>query len=88
MVEVRVSLKEALLGFKLVLNHLDRHEVKIERENAVTAPGTVLKIAGEGLIRTDEDGAVTETGALLVTVWVDFPRSLNEEQTTLAKSLP
>jgi len=88
-VEVHVSLREALLGFTRTLTHLDKHTVTIERRAAITPPSTVLRIPGEGLVRTDEDGAVTSTGALLVMVHVDFPSSLTSEQKVwAANALP
>ena len=86
--EVRVTLKESLLGFTTTITHLDRHTLKLER-SAVTPPGTVLRIAGEGLVTADADGMVDQqkTGDLLVTVWVDFPRTLSDEAEQWARAV-
>ena len=86
--EVRVSLKEALLGFRTTLTHVDGHTVSIERRNTVTAPGTMLRIPGEGLVKVDADGVVEAeaTGALVLTVQVDFPSQLSEDAAAWAQS--
>ena len=86
--EIAISLKEALLGFRSSLTHLDGHVVTIRRDERVTAPGTVLRVAGEGLAHADADGVVDDgaTGALVLTVRVDFPRQLSEQAAAWAQS--
>ena len=87
--ELQVSLRESLLGFTTVIAHLDGHTVRIER-TGVTAPGTVLRVAGEGLTRTDDEGVVVgEPGALLVRITVAYPDRLSDEAKQWAeKALP
>lgn len=47
-VTVKLTLQEALLGFKKKIKHLDGHFVKIEK-NGVTQPEEVQRISGEGM---------------------------------------
>ena len=76
-----------MLGWSRTITHLDGHTVKVERKDTVTPPGAVVRIAGEGLVQTDEDGAVVATGVLLVVVTVDFPASLSEEAKKWAREV-
>jgi DnaJ-class molecular chaperone len=46
--EMKISLKEALLGFTKTVVHLDGHEVKLTA-NKVTKPMEIQKIKGEGM---------------------------------------
>lgn len=46
--KVDITLKEALLGFKKKVKHLDNHFVRIDREG-ITKPGEVQVIKGEGM---------------------------------------
>ena len=39
--KVTINLKEALLGFVKEINHLDGHEVELDRFGKVTKPGLV-----------------------------------------------
>ncbi len=74
--DLRISLKDALLGFKRTLTHVDGHAVVVER-TGVTQPGAVITIPGEGMPRHQQG---SEAGALHVTIIVDFPGELTEEQ--------
>ena len=77
--ELTISLRESLLGFTVVIPHLDGHAVKVERRG-VTKPGATLQIAHEGLSRTDDDGVeVGEAGSLLVRVSVAYPDAISAE---------
>lgn len=44
-----INLKEALLGFKRTIKHLDDHEVTIDREDKITKPGLMERFKGEGM---------------------------------------
>ncbi|CAD8182611.1 unnamed protein product [Paramecium octaurelia] len=46
--KVEITLKEALLGFKKKIKHLDNHFVRIDKEG-ITKPGEVQIIKGEGM---------------------------------------
>lgn len=73
--EIFISLKEALLGFKREIKHLDEHLVPVER-NSVTQPGFVIKINGEGMPKHQR----SEKGDLYVKVNVLMPNDLTEMQ--------
>jgi len=45
---LEITLKDALLGFTTIIDHLDDHEVEIS-ETQVVSPGQVRKIKGEGM---------------------------------------
>ena len=61
-------------------------QVRIERRG-VTPPDSVLRVASEGLVKTDDEGAeVGEAGSLFVKVLVDFPRELSEQAREWAAS--
>lgn len=44
-----LSLPDALLGFVDVFSHLDGHNVTVLRPKAVTQPGQVVTVKGEGM---------------------------------------
>jgi len=75
-VVVKLSLREALLGFKKRLGHMDGHEVVIQRD-AVTQHGFELKVEGEGM---PVHNVPSEKGDLYVTFHVALPRSLTDRQ--------
>jgi len=70
-----ISLKEALLGFKREIKHLDDHLVLIKRDTVIQ-PGEVLKIRGEGMPKHQS----SEKGDLYIKVDVFFPNNLTEKQ--------
>jgi DnaJ-class molecular chaperone len=74
--EMRLTLKEALLGFTRSVKHLDNREVVIEH-NGVTQPFEVRKIAGEGM---PVHNFPSQSGDLFVKYIVDLPRQLNDDQ--------
>jgi DnaJ-class molecular chaperone len=76
--EVAISLRESLLGFQKNVTHLDGRVVTIaSRPGAVTRPGEVLVLKGEGMPRHN---FASEFGDLRVTVSVEFPKKLSAEQ--------
>lgn len=75
----RLSVKEALLGFKRTVNHLDGHQVTFEREG-VTRPEFVMKIQGEGM---PVHNVPAEYGSLFVKFVVDYPKTLTSKQKDL-----
>jgi DnaJ-related protein SCJ1 len=74
--ELRISLREALLGFRKALTHLDGRKVWVE-SHGVTQPGAIITLANEGMPRHQQG---SQAGALHVTVSVDFPAQLTPEQ--------
>ena len=73
---VKITLKQALLGFTKELEHLDDHVVYINKKK-VTKPGEVEKIKGEGMPMYDYS---SEQGDLYITYEVEFPKTLSSEQ--------
>ena len=54
--DLEITLREALLGFRREIRHLDGHLVQLERSGLVTKPGEVVRIRGEGMpARADDD---------------------------------
>jgi DnaJ-related protein SCJ1 len=73
-----ISLLESLVGFEHTIEHLDGHKVTIKsKNNGVTPAGKVLRVRGEGM---PTKGNQRRRGDLLVSIVVDFPKSLTEEQ--------
>jgi len=71
-----ITLLQALIGFKKTFNHLDGHEVIVER-SAVTPPGYILKLEGEGMpIHSTPD----VYGDLYITFVISFPDKITDEQ--------
>jgi DnaJ-related protein SCJ1 len=73
---MRITLRDALLGFTRSLPHMDGHPVEVSMEGVVQH-GTRVKIAGEGM---PKHNVPSEKGDLFVTLEVDLPRHLSEEQ--------
>ena len=73
---VTVNLREALLGFRKDITHLDGTLVPLIT-SAVTQPMQVIRIPGEGMpLKNDPD----TRGDLFVTVKIEFPKVLSKEQ--------
>mmetsp|Transcript_9340 Transcript_9340/g.29156 ORF Transcript_9340/g.29156 Transcript_9340/m.29156 type:complete len:494 (-) Transcript_9340:157-1638(-) len=73
---MKVSLREALLGWSQTIRHLDGHTLEIGAEG-VTRPFQVLKVQGEGMPLRDDPASF---GDLFVKVEVVFPKKLTESQ--------
>jgi len=71
-----ITLRESLLGFDAQLVHLDGHTVRL-RSDRVTAPHTLMRIAGEGM---PVHNFPSERGALVVNITVTMPLSLSSAQ--------
>ncbi len=79
---MRISLKEALLGFEKEIPHLDDHIVTIKK-NGVTQPGDIIKVKGEGM----PIHQTSDKGDLYVRVDVIIPPYLNEQQKVFLEQL-
>lgn len=74
MADVRVSLSEALLGFKRELVHLDGHIVTFGMDRGdVLKPGAALEIEGEGMPHKEDPSSA---GKLVIRFHIDFPQSI------------
>ena len=80
--KLKITLKDALLGFKKVIQHLDGHKVAIKKEG-VTQPGETIRVKGEGM-PVHQKG---DTGDLLVDVEIEIPEQLSSEQKEKLKTL-
>ena len=76
---VTISLKEALLGFKKKIKHLDGHFVTIENAD-ITQPNEKKIYRGEGLPKKDYP---VEKGNLIVKFIVELPSELSREESEL-----
>jgi len=72
--DIRITLRESLVGFLKTLRHLDGHEVEIDREAKVTKPDLIEKIENEGMPYSDYSGSY---GNLVIRYIVDYPESLS-----------
>ena len=72
---MKISLLEALVGFKKSLQHLDAHLVEVAREE-VTPHGFVLRIKNEGM----PIPGTASAGELVITFQVQLPSSLTQAQ--------
>ncbi|GBG33576.1 DnaJ family protein [Hondaea fermentalgiana] len=77
-----VSLKEALTGFTLDIEHLDGRNINL-RVDDVICPNTTRRIPREGMPSSRRKG---HTGDLIVVLDVEFPKSLSEDQKASLKS--
>lgn len=86
--KMKISLKEALIGFKKVLKHLDGHQVIIDSDEI--SPGVTFKpfqklvIKGEGMPVHEFP---SQFGDLIITLQIQFPTTLNFEQTEAVSNL-
>lgn len=77
-----ISLLESLVGFRKTIEHLDGHEVVIDKQD-VTYCSQVYVIQGEGMpIR----GNKKRRGDLLITLFIDFPGLFSSKQKELITS--
>ncbi|XP_076625552.1 dnaJ heat shock protein family member shriveled [Colletes latitarsis] len=66
---VTISMQDALIGFKMDIEHLDGHKVNIQRDK-ITKPGTRIRKKGEGMPNYDNNNL---HGTLHITFNVAFP---------------
>jgi len=69
-----VSLKEALCGFTITMNHINGQTLRLNNQNVIH-PGFEREIANYGMVREGE-----ETGKMIIVFDVKFPMQLTVEQ--------
>jgi len=74
--DLKISLRESLLGWSRTIQHLDGHEVEIKQTD-VTKHLQVLKTRSEGMPHRDDPASF---GDLHVKVAVEFPKTLTPQQ--------
>ena len=81
---ITITLQDALNGFEMEVEHLDKHKVKVSREK-ITWPGAKIKKKGEGMPSYENNNV---KGDLYITFDIDFPKKeLTNEQKELIKSI-
>lgn len=73
---VQIAASEAMLGTKLIIDHIDRTQLKCEIP-AGTQPGQVLRLRGKGMPNPEVPNM---RGDLLVQVNITIPKNLTDEQ--------
>lgn len=81
LVDINLSLKEALLGFQKKIRTLDNRFVVFENQG-VTQPNQKFTIRNEGMPKVHFP---SEKGNLLITCKITMPDELNAEQIDLFK---
>ncbi|EDR21991.1 chaperone protein DNAJ, putative [Entamoeba dispar SAW760] len=76
-----ITMKDALLGFKKQIPHLDGHQIFIE-QNGVTSDGQVIRIKGEGLKKN-----FLFNGDCLISIHVDMNSISHDQALKIAKIL-
>ncbi|KAK8795703.1 hypothetical protein WA158_000359 [Blastocystis sp. Blastoise] len=71
-----ITLKEALLGWRKTFNHLDGRIVEAGKDS-ITKPGEVIRLEGEGM---PQHNFPSQKGDLFITVTVVMPKSLSNKQ--------
>merc|ERR1719235_1808525 len=79
----RVTLREALIGFRRIIKHMDGHTVEFSTQ-AVTKPLQVIKVKGEGMPLRDDPASF---GDLFVKVEVDMPKSIPADKRDVIEKL-
>ena len=74
---MKITLQEALLGFRRVVKHLDEHEFVVTNKNGISKPNQQIRIKGEGM---PVHNFPSQRGDLTVILHIVFPRSLSESQ--------
>jgi DnaJ-class molecular chaperone len=75
-IDMKVSLREALLGWSQTVRHLDGHTIELATKD-VTRHSQVVKAKNEGMPLRDDPSSF---GDLLVKISIDFPKELDETQ--------
>ncbi|KAI8890707.1 DnaJ-domain-containing protein [Backusella circina FSU 941] len=80
-IKVRLSLAEALTGFKKAIKTLDDRTLSINNSKSVIHPGQESRVSNEGM----PNSKTGKKGDLIITYEVDFPSSLTDEKKELIK---
>ena len=80
--DLRISLLDSLVGFKVNFRHLDGHVVTVEKSD-VSYCSEVVVVRGEGMPRKSKGSK--SRGDLFVTLLIDFPRTFTDSQKDLIR---
>jgi DnaJ-related protein SCJ1 len=81
--DMTITLKEALVGFRKTVTHLDGHSVLVS-SNQVIQHGEVMGIQGEGMPKFEE---ASDRGNLEIKFSIKMPASLSEAQKTKVREI-
>ena len=81
--DMELNIKEALMGYKKKIKHLDGREFYIE-SNEVTQPNQVRKIDGEGM---PVHKFPSQKGDLYIKFIVKLPKKLNDKEKEMVKQI-
>merc|ERR1712048_681036 len=81
--DMKVSLREALLGWTQTIRHIDGHLVEVT-SNDVTKHLQIIKVKGEGMPLRDDPASF---GDLVIKVSVTFPSKLDAKQRSLVEQI-
>lgn len=82
-VEIPLNLKEAIIGFKKSIKHLDGKDMKLSKKK-VTFPNETKTIKGQGMPLINSE---TKRGDLHLKFKVTLPETLSEEEKIFIGSL-
>ncbi|KAJ2827236.1 DnaJ- protein scj1, partial [Coemansia erecta] len=78
--EVTITLLDALVGFTRTIMHVDGKSPIQLRRTSVTPPGFVQRLSGGGMPRRGRHSGAAKHGDLLITYWIQFPRSIGAQE--------
>ncbi|KAL8453857.1 hypothetical protein Emag_001665 [Eimeria magna] len=78
---LRIDLVQALVGFEVEFDHLDKKTVKVQK-SSVTHDGEIIKVKGKGMPRR---GSSSAFGDLHITVKVKYPTQLDNKRKQLIR---
>ena len=82
--ELKISLKDAILGFRRRIKHLDDHEADIDCREDITQPFSVKVIKEEGM---PVSGIPSQKGDLHTRLVVNLPKKLNDNDKELLRRI-
>lgn len=92
MLEQRITLRESLLGFEIIIPHVDRDNPIMLTSKEIVSPRTVKRIRGRGMpIHKNHQNSRQQLdhGDLIIIFEVDFPKRLSvDESHHISHALP
>lgn len=83
LVDVTLSIAEAVLGIDAILTHLDNTQLKFKIPSGIQ-PGQIVRLSGKGMPSFDRNGA---SGDLLIRCTVSIPKEIGTAQKLFYKSI-
>ena len=87
-IDMKISLREALLGFERSVGHLDGKVYTIRsKKDEVTSPGEILILENMGMPIYNPKGQQNSRGRLFIKITVEFPESLSNWLNSTEKNI-